>query len=449
MQTPILRVRPRAALLASLAILLSAPLVAQAPAGYYASVDTSNATVLRSTLHAVIDDHTRIPYTATATDTWDVLNLANEDPTQPANVLDLYQNLSLAKQSGGNNFYNREHTWPNSYGFPNDVPCNYPYTDCHMLFLCDITYNALRGNAPYRACTGCSELTTVANNGQGGGSGPYPGNSNWYNGSDITANFETWIGRRGDVARAILYADVRYAGGSHGVTGCAEPDLVVTDSQSQIGSSATGNNESIAYMGMKTVLLAWHRQDPPDDWERNKNDVVFSFQGNRNPFIDHPEWAECLFAGACPAPSTYCTPKTNSLGCVPYIAVSGMPSASSGSGFVVKTTRVVNNKPGLLIYTNGGRASVPFSGGLRCINTPIRRSMPLTSGGNPPPNDCSGVFSIDVNAFATGSLGGTPASFLLVSGTVVDCQFWGRDNGFPAPNNATLSDALEYVVGPR
>lgn len=287
-------------------------LVAQPPSGYYDSVDPSKPTLLRSTLHAVIDDHIRFPYSSSNIDTWDILEEADEDPAQPDFILDLYRNASYQKAGGGNSDYNREHTWPNSYGFPQDNSSNYPYTDCHALFLASDSYNSSRGNNPYRTCSpACSELTTVANHGRGGGSGSYPGNSNWRSGSGPTGIWETWIGRRGDVARALFYVDVRYEGGSHGVTGAAEPDLSLTDNLDLIATSG-GSNAEVAYMGELATLLAWNAQDPVDDLERRRNDVVESFQTNRNPFIDHPDWAACLFQGICAA-SSNCTPGPTSL----------------------------------------------------------------------------------------------------------------------------------------
>ncbi len=272
---------------------------------YYASVDPSNATTLRNSLHEVIDDHVRFPYTATATDTWNVLELADQDPGASTHVLDVYKNASYLKVGGGNDFYNREHSWPRSYGFPDDVADNVPHNDCHHLFLSDITYNSDRGNLPFGSCNaGCAEDPTDLNNGQGGGSGTYPGNSNWFTGSGSTGIWETWNSKRGDLARAQLYMDVRYAGGNHGITGFAEPDLILTNDTGLI--QTTGTNASVAFMGRLATLLAWHAADPVDARERLRNEVVYRFQGNRNPFVDHPGWVDCIFAGAvCASPDIF------------------------------------------------------------------------------------------------------------------------------------------------
>lgn len=290
-----------------LAVLISAltsAALAQAPPGYYGTVDTSSASALRATLHDVIDDHQWFPYTSGSTDTWDILEQADEDPLNPQRILDLYRNRSYAKAGGGNSNYNREHTWPNSYGFSNNSGTNYPYTDCHHLFLCDIGYNAARGSRPFRiGSSSWNEYTTNAYNGSGGGSGSYPGNSNWQTSNDgPNGGFEVWVDRRGDVARALFYMDVRYEGGSHGTTGVSEPDLVLTDNTSLINYS--NGNASLAYMGRLSTLLQWHQQDPVDQREITRNNVIFGYQGNRNPFIDNPAWVDCLYGNQCGTPST-------------------------------------------------------------------------------------------------------------------------------------------------
>jgi endonuclease I len=262
---------------------------------YYAAVDTTNSTTLRATLHATIRGHMRYPYTSGSTDTWDILEIADEDPANPSRILDIYRNASYAKAGGGNTDYNREHTWPKSYGFPDDVSGNYPYTDTHHLMLSDSGYNSSRGNKPFDDCTAaCNEYVTVENNGVGGGSGSFPGWSSW---ADSTF-WQVWTARKGNIARALLYMDVRYEGGAHPVTGHLEPDLVLTDNASLIQTSGS-NTAGVAYMGLLTTLLDWHEADPVDAQEQLRNEVIYSFQNNRNPFIDHPEWAACVFENAC------------------------------------------------------------------------------------------------------------------------------------------------------
>jgi hypothetical protein len=115
----------------------------------------------------------------------------------------------------------------------------------------------------------------------------------------VTGGWQTWGARKGDVARALFYLDVRYEGGTHGGTGASEPDLRLTDDLNLIASSATGSNVSIAYMGKLSTLLQWHLDDPVDTKEMARNNAVFAQQGNRNPFVDNPGWVQCLYQSLC------------------------------------------------------------------------------------------------------------------------------------------------------
>jgi hypothetical protein len=145
----------------------------------------------------------------------------------------------------------------------------------------------------------------------------------------------------------------------------------------------------------------------------------------------------------------YCTAKQNSLGCTPSIGSSGSGSASALSGHVISSVNNRNNRSGLLLYGVSGRASIAFQGGTLCVMAQQRNTPTLNSAGRPAPvNDCSGAYALDMNSYAQGQLGGHPLAALRVQGTTVNCQFWGRDPGFPAPNNSSLSDGLEFVVGP-
>ena len=277
------------------------------PGGYWSRVNTSSASQLRCSIHETIKGHTSYPYSGGTTNTWTILEIADEDPNNPNNILDIYRNRSYSKVSaragtGSGLTYNREHTWPKSLGFSSatgdkGLP-NAPHTDAHMLYLSDTNYNSSRGNKPLANCTsGCTALATEANNGNGGSSAR--SDRNWFIGPDGNGgSFETWDGRKGDIARAVLYMAVRYEGGKHPVTGQSEPDLELTDDRSKIVMTSS----SPAWMGLLSTLLAWHQLDPPDAAEVARNDVVQSFQGNRNPFIDNPQWAtNALFTSAKPA----------------------------------------------------------------------------------------------------------------------------------------------------
>lgn len=296
----------------------------QSASDYYAGVDASSCQALRASLHTLIDDHVVHPYTTAppnfqpTTNTWTMLEAADQDPSNPARIVDVYRNRSYAKVTdrasqtctSGSACYNREHTWPSSLGFGSNTGNlgfpNAPHTDGHMLHLSAVDWNADRGNKPFATCPppGCGARGTDPQpppfDGSGGTCDHAAGNCNWVQGPDGNqGSFEPWRKRRGDMARAVLYMDVRYEGGAAGpgsnTAGQSEPDLVLTDDRALIQATSG----SPAYMGLRADMLAWHGSDPPTAGDELRNDVIQSFQGNRNPFVDRPEWVAIAFAVPC------------------------------------------------------------------------------------------------------------------------------------------------------
>jgi len=142
-----------------------------------------------------------------------------------------------------------------------------------------------------------------------------------------------------------------------------------------------------------------------------------------------------------PPPTVYCTAKVNSLGCTPAIGYSGLPDANAGSGFFITATNVLNNKTGLLFYGVDGPSNFSFQGGFLCVKSPTTRTPPQNAAGNPPPDDCSGAYSIDFNVrIASG------VDVRLVAGSNVWSQYWSRDP--TATFTTNLSDALTFSIFP-
>ncbi|HTF91254.1 MAG TPA: hypothetical protein VK843_22770 [Planctomycetota bacterium] len=163
-----------------------------------------------------------------------------------------------------------------------------------------------------------------------------------------------------------------------------------------------------------------------------------------------------LAFGSKTASQPYCGAKISSLACSPSLHADGIASPVAVSGFTITADNLNNNRAGLLLYSSSGRATIPFQGGQLCIQPPLSRSTAATTGGTPlPALDCSGTWSIDYNAlvwnryhFVQSAKATTAPSPFLVPGTVVQCQWWGRDPGFPPPNDSMLSNGLEFTLAP-
>lgn len=224
---------------------------------YYASAAGQTGVALRTALHNIIKVQTTLTYDQV----WTALQDTDQDPDNTSNVILLYSGRSQTKTShgGGANDWNREHVWAKSHG--DFGTANGPGTDVHHLRPEDVSVNAARGNKDFDL--GGSSVSEA------------PG---CLSDSD---SFEPRAAVKGDVARMIMYMAIRYEGDD------GWPDLEINDSVS---------NGTAPRIGKLSVLLQWSRQDPPDAFEKRRNDRIYAtWQHNRNPFIDHPEWATAIW----------------------------------------------------------------------------------------------------------------------------------------------------------
>lgn len=223
---------------------------------YYAPAIGKTGTALRTSLHDIIDAHTKLSYDQV----WTALKDTDQDPNNTANVIELYTGRSISKSNngGGTGQWNREHVWAQSRGgFTTSAG---PGTDLHHLRPEDVTVNSVRGNKDFdlggSAVSGCTDC--------------------WTDGD----SFEPRDAVKGDVARMLLYMAIRYEGGD---------GFNNLEMSSTVGSSST-------LIGDLEVLVQWNTEDPVSTFEMRRNDRIHStWQGNRNPFIDHPEWADAIW----------------------------------------------------------------------------------------------------------------------------------------------------------
>lgn len=252
---------------------LAVSVSAQAPANYYNSANGLTGNQLKVALHNIIKGHTSISYA----NIWNAFYSTDHRQDDVSKVWDMYSDRpngippytytlgsdQCGNYSGEGDCYNKEHSWPSSWF--NDQ--NTPRTDLHHIFATDGYVNNRRSNYPFGEVR---SATWTSQNGSKLGSSKTPG----YSGTV----FEPIDEYKGDFARAIMYMSVRYYG-----------------EDSSWGSSDMTNKSEIKPWAI-TMLLRWNEQDPVSQKEIDRNNAIFNdYQYNRNPFVDHPEYARMIW----------------------------------------------------------------------------------------------------------------------------------------------------------
>jgi hypothetical protein len=232
------------------------------PVGYYNSLDGKADVELRQAMQDIIADPSEVR-AQTYTDIIDILNEADQNPANSNQVWLVYSEEGRAKldfqtTSDNQGKWNREHTFPRSRAGFSSIKED-EVADGINVFWVTSADSLRHGNSDGHALRAADGQENGVRNNQHYGEYIGP--------AGTLGSF------RGDVARSVLYMEIRY-NGLEIVNGFPEID-------GQLGDLAT--------------LLEWHRNDPPDDFEMNRNNVIYNWQRNRNPFIDQPDLVEYIW----------------------------------------------------------------------------------------------------------------------------------------------------------
>ena len=199
-------------------------------------------------------------------------------------------------QKGGTN---REHVWCQSRGFKADTGANGPAgTDLHHLLSGDGYVNGKpHNNNPY-GYVDKNNISIDSKESYAYCAGNYAGApKNKHAQDESTIVFEPQDSDKGDIARACFYMVACYnnINGENNITQF-NPNLTLVDYATSNGEREESSNTHAVGMGILSDLLEWHRLDPVDEYEVYRNDLIYkNYQGNRNPFIDFPEWVEYIW----------------------------------------------------------------------------------------------------------------------------------------------------------
>ncbi len=246
-------------------------------AQYYNSAFGLNGTQLKTELHNIIKNHTIVTYA----DLWN--EFQQTDKKADGSVWDIYTDIPggipsvtfqfVTDQCGNytaeGDCYNREHTWPKEkFGGDNAYPM---YSDLHQIYPTDGWVNNKRAAYPYGIVANVN-YTSQSNGSKLGSGNTYPGYADKI--------FEPVDSFKGDLARTYFYMSTRY------------------ESEDAGWDNWTMANGAELSQDAITLLLTWHHNDPVSQKEIDRNNAVALIQNNRNPFIDYPMFADCIWGAA-------------------------------------------------------------------------------------------------------------------------------------------------------